>query len=252
MLRRLSEKIAIYRKAIKLARKNVKNWSQLLFLALFRRKGVFHLRSGRTVSTKARLLLKMLMRSQLYQGFYKMYDVDVKGEKVLDVGAFVGDSVIYWLEKGAAHVIAVEPVPLHFEVLLSITDGLPVTAFNAAVGCKVPDLTEEVGSGSYAVKRSGKEAKMLDIPVLSLISLVKEFRPDVVKIDCEGCEYYVEDDVKALKDFGVKKILMEIHSREDGEHEKLAHNLTSVLGVGRVTANKPGGTKVYIWEINDM
>jgi predicted rRNA methylase YqxC with S4 and FtsJ domains len=45
----------------------------------------------------------------------KEYPFDVKGEVVLDVGAYLGDTPLMWLYKGAISVIAVEPVPIHFQ-----------------------------------------------------------------------------------------------------------------------------------------
>ena len=59
--------------------------------------------------------------------FLKYYPFDVEGDVVLDVGAYLGDTPLMWLYKGARSVIAVEPVPLHFRYLEKNVEALPVT-----------------------------------------------------------------------------------------------------------------------------
>jgi len=43
--------------------------------------------------------------------------VDVKNKSVVDIGAFVGDTAIYFAIKGAEKVIAIEPHPGAYEEL---------------------------------------------------------------------------------------------------------------------------------------
>jgi hypothetical protein len=45
------------------------------------------------------------------------YPFEVVDDTVLDIGAYLGDTPLMWLYKGARSVIAVEPVPLHFKYL---------------------------------------------------------------------------------------------------------------------------------------
>ena len=68
----------------------------------------------------------------------KLYPFDVTGETVLDIGAYLGDTPLMWLYKGAKSVIAVEPVPLHFQYLVKNTAGLPVTCLNASLTIQLP------------------------------------------------------------------------------------------------------------------
>jgi hypothetical protein len=63
---------------------------------------------------------------------------DLSGWFVLDVGAFVGDTALYYARRGA-FVVAVEPVPGNFELMLRNLELNPdlksrVLPINAAVG----------------------------------------------------------------------------------------------------------------------
>jgi len=44
--------------------------------------------------------------------------VDVKNKSIVDIGAFVGDTAIYFAIKGAKKVIAIEPHPGAYEELV--------------------------------------------------------------------------------------------------------------------------------------
>ena len=73
--------------------------------------------------------------------------VDVKDRIVVDIGANVGDSSIYFALKGAKKVIAIEPHPKAFEELVSNTklNGLEtiVIPVNAAVASKAGEICIE-------------------------------------------------------------------------------------------------------------
>ena len=73
--------------------------------------------------------------------------VDVEDRIVVDIGANVGDSSIYFALKGAKKVIAIEPHPKAFEELVSNTklNGLEtiVIPVNAAVASKAGEICIE-------------------------------------------------------------------------------------------------------------
>jgi len=51
-------------------------------------------------------------------GHYPLDNIDLRGREVVDVGAFVGDSTLYFLYKGAERVIAIEPHRGAYEEML--------------------------------------------------------------------------------------------------------------------------------------
>lgn len=127
------------------------------------------------------------------ENYDKHYELNWwEGKRVLDIGADVGSTADYFLRKGAREVIAVE------------------------------------GSEGYYVKLVENSKRIANItPVLKWIScvddiasLIAEYKPDLVKMDCEGCEAFlpdVNDSVVA----SVPEYVVETHTRNaDGTGEK--------------------------------
>ena len=82
----------------------------------------------------------------VFKDIEKEYPVRVESRKVLDVGAYIGDTPIYWMLKGAKIVYAVEPVPEHHELSRLNARGLPIVPILGSIGCRVPRIPELVGS----------------------------------------------------------------------------------------------------------
>jgi FkbM family methyltransferase len=113
-------------------------------------------------------------------------------------------------------VIAVEHVPLHFRYLERNVSGLPVIYINASLEVElpyVPELEGRIGYGPF-IKRDVNKPNKLDIPVVQLVDLVKDYRPTLVKLDCEGCEHYVLEQLSQLPQLGVRKIAIEFHEND--------------------------------------
>jgi len=150
-----------------------------------------------------------------------VYDsLDVKDKVVIDVGAFVGDSAIYFALKGAKRVIAVEPHPGAFaEMLENIklnTIGNKIIPVNAGLANK---------SGKVCLVKSFDNSDTLvmyhrlgdcinAIPAVTLGELISRFGVDsgnaVLKMDCEGCEYdVILSDYEHIQMF--KELVFEYH-----------------------------------------
>jgi len=143
----------------------------------------------------------------------KHYPFEVMNDVVLDIGAYLGDTPLMWLYKGAKSVIAVEPVPLHFQYLVRNVEGLPVICLNASLAVQLPKVPVLEGSVGYGLSNidQGRVNELLDVPIVQLIDLVKIYHPTVVKLDCEGCEHYVLEELSQIPQLGVKKIAVEFH-----------------------------------------
>ncbi len=137
------------------------------------------------------------IRTQFFEEQYKW--LDVKGSDVVDIGASVGDTAIYFALKGAKHVYGFE---LDRERAALATKNAKLNGFNnikiTNAGCGKPGK----------IKFGGGEAI---IESLDRIVEVYKLKDAVLKMDCEGCEYYslLNASDKTLGSF--KQIMLEYH-----------------------------------------
>jgi len=139
-----------------------------------------------------------------------------ENEIVVDIGANIGDSSIYFALNRAKHVIALEPYPSTFNLAVqnikvnNLNDK--ITILNSGYGkaseiVKVDEKMSDTGTAILVSSNEGKEVKLY-----SLEMLINEFgiQEALLKMDCEGCEYNIlnEDDI-VLKKF--KRIVLEFH-----------------------------------------
>lgn len=134
----------------------------------------------------------------------------VYNKTVLDVGASIGDSAIYFALKGAKRVYAYEPNKETFSYLLenvkinSMEDK--VVPLNIAIASKQGKvcLIPETSSGSSHVSNEEVECGYwVDAEPLPL-------NADILKMDCEGCEYDVLLNIEpGLMRF--QEIMLEFH-----------------------------------------
>jgi FkbM family methyltransferase len=138
---------------------------------------------------------------------------DLKDKVIVDVGAFVGDTALYYANFGAI-VYAYEPHPINFYWLKKNIELNPhlkdrIKIFNEAVG-KDEEIEISIGesiNGGFSIYGQVK-GKVLSIKSVSLRKILEENNlkdPYLLKADCKGCEYYIiEDD--AISKFEKVKI----------------------------------------------
>ncbi|MEK7555443.1 MAG: FkbM family methyltransferase [Patescibacteria group bacterium] len=156
---------------------------------------------------------------------YKSFlgDFDARDKSVVDIGAALGDTAIYFAVQGAKKVYAFEPLP---ELCRLAEENIKINklenichVFNAGVGkeknmaCS-KNMNFEYMYGSKIKEYKNKEAIQKEATqIIVLQDIVNKFKISnaILKIDCEGCEYEIilntTDEV--LKRFGC--ILMEYH-----------------------------------------
>ena len=120
--------------------------------------------------------------------------LDVEGKNVVDVGANIGDSAIYFALEGAKHVYAFEPYPYSYNIakknikLNHLEDK--ITLLNEGCGksgfVTIKEDYENTGGTDLKKFKKGKK-----IRIESLDEIVKRFdlKHAALKVDCEGCEY---------------------------------------------------------------
>ncbi|MEM4186016.1 MAG: FkbM family methyltransferase [Candidatus Caldarchaeum sp.] len=280
----LLAKLKAYMHAYRVAKAACRNYFKLLLCAVLRREAIFHMRDGRSIRANGITLLRFLVHFPALRDFVvegeivkvlffgsmiqftadmlpyiwldeaalkREYDVDVEGAVVLDVGAYIGDTPIYWVYRGASKVIAVEPVPQHYRLLVENCKGLPVIPILASVGSQVPELPDMIGSQSYGVRKAKGFEKYLDVQLLNFTQLVETWKPDVVKFNCEGCEHFIADELLSLPKLGVRKLILEIHNMGGSEHKELLHRLEQRFGTGRITYVIDDRAITVVWEFDN-
>jgi FkbM family methyltransferase len=153
------------------------------------------------------------------QTFFTKYsqDLSVEGNVVVDVGASIGDTAIFFALNKAKKVIAYEPYPVYNDMVRNI--GLnrlenKIQAMHEGIdgkdGCVLIGADMQTKSSQKLVDRHEGEK----IKVSSIGRMIREHgldRQAVMKMDCEGCEYgaILEASDEELRTFC--EILMEYH-----------------------------------------
>ncbi len=140
--------------------------------------------------------------------------LNVKGKKVLDVGASIGDSPIYFSLAGAKEIIAVEIDKKRVELMrenLKINNIDNVTIIDKGVSEK--DNENEI----------------------SYLTLIRKYGPfDAAKIDCDGCERmfikYIKEIPELLIEWDYKYKDYVLQLKRNGYKVKNEFTLYNTLG----------------------
>lgn len=141
--------------------------------------------------------------------------VNFSKRNVIDIGGNVGDTALYFAKKGA-EVISFEPVKHLHELGLKNVEINPqysnkITLINKGVGGKRGTIT----FNSPSVKTYADEDSY-DMEIISIQDLLNnyDFIPDILKMDCEGCEFEVilNNDLTMFND-----IIFEHHAKIAGK-----------------------------------
>ena len=124
------------------------------------------------------------------------YDIDVSGKVVLDIGANIGDSAVFYSLKGATKVIAFEPAKENFSLLLenirlnNLSEKIiPLNKGISAMDHLIKLPLNISGTMIDVIKNQSSEGN--DVELISIEKVIKEYKPQIIKIDCEGCEYEI-------------------------------------------------------------
>jgi len=151
------------------------------------------------------------------------------GKVVVDIGANVGDTPLYYASQGA-RVFAFEPVEEHYEAMIRNINLNPelsdnITPIKAAIGVdglvKIHhSKSEEISWGASLYWNTHQEDSLIDeVEGYSLNSALVKFgigKVDLLKMDCKGCEFFIEDDsLKNVKSVKIEYTTFNSHKLED-------------------------------------
>ena len=155
----------------------------------------------------------IVVKEQFLNDIYRFFDV--KDKTVVDIGANVGDTAIYFAVNGARHVFALEPFPSTYNIAkknirLNSLDSR-ITIVNAGYGKNgMIKIDDSYVSSAGSNLRDFKKGK--NVLVYSLENLVEKFKISkaALKMDCEGSEYnLLKTDNAVLRRFS--PIVIEYH-----------------------------------------
>jgi FkbM family methyltransferase len=122
----------------------------------------------------------------------------VKGRAVVDIGANIADSSIYFALSGANKVIGLEPFPKNFLLaqenikVNNLKDKITMYLAGCAADNRDKIVDPNFNSGCTSILRDFKRG--IKIPMLTLDNVLHHdglLHDDssILKMDCEGCEY---------------------------------------------------------------
>jgi FkbM family methyltransferase len=149
-----------------------------------------------------------------YGSIYEVFEeedykfLNVKDKNVLDIGAFVGDSPIYFVLKGAKKVYAIEPHPDAYNEMLdniklnNMEDK--IIPINIGISYEKDYIFIPKGKVNIEGSLFRSEGNGIKIPASKLSEIIDKYNIDaqILKMDCEGCEYdIILKDYDTIKEF---------------------------------------------------
>jgi FkbM family methyltransferase len=129
---------------------------------------------------------------------YGFIDNFIKGSTVLDVGANVGDTALYFVARGAQKVVAFEPHPELFGLAKKNIDAnvgdarvelasYGVGKEDGEIECREDNDDGPTGTFGLTGRQVGRK---VTLKIKSFSGVLDAYpKADVVKMDCEGAEY---------------------------------------------------------------
>lgn len=141
------------------------------------------------------------------------YNIDVSGMTVVDVGAYVGETAVYFAARGARRVIAIEPHPEAYrEMLENIKlNGLEdkIIPINAGLADRPGKICLENVDIIHTIGTHYRPGECVAyVPAITLGEVLDNYvgnndRPLLLKMDCEGCEHDVVLNDRNVEKFDV-------------------------------------------------
>ena len=126
------------------------------------------------------------------------YDlIEFENRTVIDVGANIGDSTLVFANQNAKEIFAFEPVPPIYNIALENLELNPqlkekIHIYNKAVSGEAGTIKIYFEKGSWGGANSFNETdEAYEIEAFTIEQILENYKvkPDVLKMDCEGCEY---------------------------------------------------------------
>jgi FkbM family methyltransferase len=164
-----------------------------------------------------RLLGKLLARN----------NVVLKDATVIDIGGYIGDTAIFFALEGAKKVFSFEPHPMLFDLLktnISLNSlEKTIIPYRLAIGGNRKVVPLRVPSGKHSeyktlgITTSGSGSIICYAQQIAFEEILTKFsKVDIVKFNCEGCEYssILSSSVESLNK--IKYLILHLHQHNAG------------------------------------
>lgn len=149
----------------------------------------------------------------------------VEGKVVIDIGANVGDTIIYFASRGASKIIALEPFPLMYDLSKqNIEKNSIQNVILLQEGCADKESIMTIDPDTSNVGAILEESKKgINVNITTLEKILNKYNVDsaILKMNCEGCEYssILASSYNTLRRFS--NILIAFHNKSDLLEKKL-------------------------------
>jgi len=169
----------------------------------------------------------------------KCYGYNFAGKNIIDVGISNGDSSIYFAKNGAKKVVGLEPDKRSFDLAIKNIKSSKVdnTVIPLNKALTINDVNvelivyEDTPNGNSIdvknmVKLKGEKHKEVveGITLKKILDLFNGESIDLLKMDCEGCEYSILNNSNREIFEKIKSIEMEFHNGIQNLPEVLKEN----------------------------
>lgn len=188
----------------------------------------------------------------------KIYGTDFSGKTVIDAGAYIGETAVYFANRGAVRVISLEPFQKNFELGLENVARMnnfenTITLLLAALSTeeKIADFEffpDSPNANRIAGAGEGSSRNLVKVKMTTLESLIREYdlhRINVLKLNCEGEEYPIIDSLTEKTASLIDTIYIEFHkgpARIVAKLERLGYEVVGEtrkeVGIGRLIATR--------------
>ncbi len=142
-----------------------------------------------------------------YKEFYGIFNY--KNKNVLDVGAYIGDTLLFFLKNGAKHISCYEPIKENFNIIKE--------NFKEEIKKRKEKINLFVDKNSIGKKDFGHEKTKgktkIELKGISWKKILSSEKFDIAKVDCEGAEIYLKN-VSAEELRQIPLWVIEMHTRE--------------------------------------
>jgi FkbM family methyltransferase len=136
-------------------------------------------------------------------------NLPVFGKTVIDIGANIADSSIYFALRGAKKVIGLEPFPKNYEIAKrnvesnNLSDKITLLLAGCGASQGFVTISAYDNDKSWVGSSVKNSSEGFKVPLLTLEDILKQNNLqngelNILKMDCEGCEY--ESILSATRD----------------------------------------------------